>query len=72
MGWWDGALMTWRGLRWWGRDGVLKVLYALGGSAELAWAAAKHGGAVYILHLLLPTTGPLPPPCHLTRMRGWR
>ena len=43
------------------------MLYALGGSAELAWAAAKHGGAVYILHLLLPTKGD-----HLPLMHGCR
>nr|DAD44770.1 TPA_asm: hypothetical protein HUJ06_003000 [Nelumbo nucifera] len=36
------------------REGALHVLYALAGTAELAWAAAKHGGVVYILELLLP------------------
>lgn len=39
------------------RDGVLHVLYALAGTPELAWAAAKHGGVVYILELLLPLQG---------------
>ncbi|KAE8735362.1 DnaJ-like protein subfamily C GRV2 [Hibiscus syriacus] len=32
----------------------LHVLYALASTPELAWAAAKHGGVVYILELLLP------------------
>ncbi|CAA6666689.1 unnamed protein product [Spirodela intermedia] len=36
------------------REGALHVLYALAGTPELAWAAAKHGGVVYILELLLP------------------
>ncbi|XP_078442767.1 DNAJ heat shock N-terminal domain-containing protein isoform X2 [Wolffia australiana] len=36
------------------REGALRVLYALAGTPELAWAAAKHGGVVYILELLLP------------------
>ncbi|KAK9903732.1 hypothetical protein M0R45_001012 [Rubus argutus] len=36
------------------REGVLHVLYALASTPELAWAAAKHGGVVYILELLLP------------------
>ncbi|KAI3711641.1 hypothetical protein L1987_70180 [Smallanthus sonchifolius] len=35
------------------REGVLHVLYALASTPELAWAAAKHGGVVYILKLLL-------------------
>lgn len=39
------------------REGVLHVLYALASTAELAWAAAKHGGVVYILELLLPLQG---------------
>lgn len=39
------------------RDGVLHVLYALASTPELAWAAAKHGGVVYILELLLPRQG---------------
>lgn len=39
------------------REGVLHVLYALASTAELAWAAAKHGGVVYILELLLPLKG---------------
>lgn len=39
------------------REGVLHVLYALAGTPELAWAAAKHGGVVYILELLLPLQG---------------
>ncbi|MQM03981.1 hypothetical protein Taro_036766 [Colocasia esculenta] len=36
------------------REGALHVMYALAGTPELAWAAAKHGGVVYILELLLP------------------
>uniref|UniRef100_A0A1D1ZA60 DnaJ subfamily C member 13 n=2 Tax=Anthurium amnicola TaxID=1678845 RepID=A0A1D1ZA60_9ARAE len=36
------------------REGALHVLYALAGTPELAWTAAKHGGVVYILELLLP------------------
>ncbi|KAL2651546.1 hypothetical protein R1flu_019674 [Riccia fluitans] len=36
------------------RTGALRVLYALGSTSELGWAAAKHGGAVYILQLMLP------------------
>ncbi|KAG6548512.1 hypothetical protein Mapa_010000 [Marchantia paleacea] len=36
------------------RPGALRVLYALGSTSELGWAAAKHGGAVYILQLMLP------------------
>lgn len=36
------------------REGALHVLYALASTSELAWAAAKHGGVVYILELLLP------------------
>lgn len=39
------------------REGVLHVLYALASTPELAWAAAKHGGVVYILELLLPLQG---------------
>lgn len=39
------------------REGALHVLYALAGTPELAWAAAKHGGVVYILELLLPLQG---------------
>lgn len=39
------------------REGVLHVLYALANTPELAWAAAKHGGVVYILELLLPRQG---------------
>lgn len=39
------------------REGALHVLYALASTAELAWAAAKHGGVVYILALLLPLQG---------------
>ncbi|KAJ3681674.1 hypothetical protein LUZ60_014247 [Juncus effusus] len=39
------------------RDGALAVLYSLASSAELAWAAAKHGGVVYILELILPVQG---------------
>lgn len=39
------------------REGVLHVLYALASTPELAWAAAKHGGVVYILELLLPRQG---------------
>lgn len=39
------------------REGALHVLYALASTPELAWAAAKHGGVVYILELLLPLQG---------------
>lgn len=39
------------------REGVLHVLYALASTAELAWSAAKHGGVVYILEILLPLQG---------------
>lgn len=39
------------------REGSLHVLYALASTPELAWAAAKHGGVVYILELLLPLQG---------------
>lgn len=39
------------------REGSLHVLYALASTPELAWAAAKHGGVVYILQLLLPLKG---------------
>jgi len=39
------------------REGSLHVLYALATTPELAWAAAKHGGVVYILELLLPLRG---------------
>ncbi|CAL1414478.1 unnamed protein product [Linum trigynum] len=42
------------------REGVLHVLYALASTAELAWAAAKHGGVVYILELLLPVQKDIP------------
>ncbi|KAJ4903062.1 DnaJ-like protein subfamily C GRV2 [Raphanus sativus] len=35
------------------REGALHVLYALAGTQELAWAAPKHGGVVYILELCL-------------------
>ncbi|XP_071716803.1 dnaJ homolog subfamily C GRV2 isoform X2 [Rutidosis leptorrhynchoides] len=44
------------------REGVLHVLYALATTPELAWAAAKHGGAVYILELLLPLREEVPLP----------
>ena len=39
------------------REGALHVLSALASTSELAWAAAKHGGVVYILELLLPLQG---------------
>eukprot|EP00252_Welwitschia_mirabilis_P025345 TRINITY_DN7877_c0_g2_i1.p1 TRINITY_DN7877_c0_g2~~TRINITY_DN7877_c0_g2_i1.p1 ORF type:complete len:848 (+),score=223.63 TRINITY_DN7877_c0_g2_i1:330-2546(+) len=42
------------------RPGALHVLYALASTSELAWAAAKHGGVVYILQLLLPTQEEVP------------
>ncbi|KAL6984843.1 DnaJ subfamily C grv2 [Sarracenia purpurea var. burkii] len=42
------------------REGVLHVLYALASTSELAWAAAKHGGVVYILELLLPLQEEIP------------
>lgn len=44
------------------REGVLHVLYALASTPELAWAAAKHGGVVYILELLLPLREEVPLP----------
>lgn len=44
------------------REGVLHVLYALATTPELAWAAAKHGGVVYILQLLLPLHEEVPLP----------
>ncbi|XP_059649663.1 dnaJ homolog subfamily C GRV2-like isoform X1 [Cornus florida] len=42
------------------REGALHVLYALASTPELAWAAAKHGGVVYILELLLPLQQEIP------------
>ncbi|KAK1368677.1 hypothetical protein POM88_034769 [Heracleum sosnowskyi] len=42
------------------REGVLYVLYALASTPELAWSAAKHGGVVYILELLLPLQEEIP------------
>jgi DnaJ family protein C protein 13 len=39
------------------REGALAVLYSLASRPELAWAAAKHGGVVYILELILPLQG---------------
>eukprot|EP01018_Ginkgo_biloba_P003241 Gb_33273 [translate_table: standard] len=42
------------------RPGALHVLYALASTSELAWAAAKHGGVVYILELLLPVQEEIP------------
>ncbi|KAL8488337.1 hypothetical protein ACS0TY_024112 [Phlomoides rotata] len=36
------------------REGALHVLYALASTPEFAWAAAKHGGVVFILEVLLP------------------
>ncbi|KAL3839856.1 hypothetical protein ACJIZ3_024447 [Penstemon smallii] len=42
------------------REGALHVLYALASTPELAWAAAKHGGVVYILELLLPVKEEIP------------
>ncbi|XP_065848842.1 dnaJ homolog subfamily C GRV2 isoform X1 [Euphorbia lathyris] len=42
------------------REGALHVLYALASTPELAWAAAKHGGVVYILELLLPLQKDIP------------
>ncbi|KAG9456503.1 hypothetical protein H6P81_001011 [Aristolochia fimbriata] len=42
------------------REGVLHVLYALASTPELAWAAAKHGGVVYILEILLPLQEEIP------------
>lgn len=39
------------------REGALAVLYSLAGTPELAWAAAKYGGVVYILELILPVQG---------------
>lgn len=44
------------------REGALHVLYALASTPELAWAAAKHGGVVYILELLLPLREEVPLP----------
>ncbi|CAM0956063.1 unnamed protein product [Alopecurus aequalis] len=42
------------------RDGALAVLYSLASRPELAWAAAKHGGVVYILELILPLQEEIP------------
>ncbi|KAL3535786.1 hypothetical protein ACH5RR_004247 [Cinchona calisaya] len=42
------------------REGALHVLYALASTPELAWTAAKHGGVVYILELLLPLQEEIP------------
>ncbi|CAN6324472.1 unnamed protein product [Urochloa humidicola] len=42
------------------RDGALAVLYSLATTPELAWAAAKHGGVVYILELMLPLEEEIP------------
>ncbi|KZV55243.1 hypothetical protein F511_25840 [Dorcoceras hygrometricum] len=42
------------------REGALHVLYSLASTPELAWAAAKHGGVVYILELLLPLQDEIP------------
>ncbi|KAH6778697.1 DNAJ heat shock N-terminal domain-containing protein [Perilla frutescens var. hirtella] len=42
------------------REGALHVLYALASTAELAWAAAKHGGVVFILEVLLPIKEEIP------------
>ncbi|KAL5729405.1 DnaJ subfamily C grv2 [Ranunculus cassubicifolius] len=42
------------------REGALHVLYALASTPELSWAAAKHGGVVYILELLLPLQEEIP------------
>ncbi|XP_047308725.1 dnaJ homolog subfamily C GRV2-like [Impatiens glandulifera] len=42
------------------REGALHILYALASTPELAWAAAKHGGVVYILELLLPMQEEIP------------
>ncbi|KAL4192406.1 hypothetical protein AMTRI_Chr06g171860 [Amborella trichopoda] len=42
------------------REGSLHVLYSLAGTPELAWAAAKHGGVVYILEVLLPLQEEIP------------
>jgi len=39
------------------RSDALRVLYSLASTSELAWAAAKHGGVVYILQLVLPGQG---------------
>jgi DnaJ family protein C protein 13 len=36
---------------------ALRLLRALAGSAAAAWAGAAHGGAVYLLSLLLPAAG---------------
>ncbi|XP_031487738.1 dnaJ homolog subfamily C GRV2 isoform X2 [Nymphaea colorata] len=42
------------------REAALHVLYALASTPELAWVAAKHGGVVYILELLLPLQEEIP------------
>ncbi|KAL9242055.1 hypothetical protein vseg_016096 [Gypsophila vaccaria] len=42
------------------REGALHVLLALASTPELAWTAAKHGGVVYILELLLPLQDEVP------------
>ncbi|KAJ4953933.1 hypothetical protein NE237_030765 [Protea cynaroides] len=41
-------------------EGALHILYALASTVELAWAAAKHGGVVYILELLFPLQEEVP------------
>ncbi|KAL2224357.1 UNVERIFIED_CONTAM: DnaJ subfamily C GRV2, partial [Sesamum indicum] len=42
------------------REGALHVLYALASTPELAWAAAKHGGVVFILEVPLPIQEEIP------------
>ncbi|GFP82733.1 Dnaj homolog subfamily c grv2 [Phtheirospermum japonicum] len=42
------------------REGALHVLYALASTPELAWAAAKHGGVVFILEVLMPIQEEIP------------
>lgn len=44
------------------REGALHVLSALASTSELAWAAAKHGGVVYILEILLSLQEEIPLP----------
>lgn len=33
---------------------ALRLLHAMAGTAACAWGAAAHGGALYLLTLLLP------------------
>eukprot|EP00898_Chlorokybus_atmophyticus_P007654 jgi/Chlat1/7890/Chrsp66S00581 len=43
-------------------EGTLRVLYALASTGEAAWVASQQGGVLYVLELLLPSSGPEVPP----------